>query len=293
MGLPTGENTADISGFASRVIENNLSDGTIALFVQGCGGDINPIGYKEIHQPRNAEPLGNMLGLSVLQAVRKIKCADGKSFKVHNEKLGLPRADFTKRIDAMTLEQAKLLKSLQGTTLNLRTFLELVNKHGTTAEFPSYYSHRYMHEKKLGRDDLLRLDKSNRDNMKAYIQNIRTMEELTRLQTNLALLRKHQERNRLAGMKPLQVEMVGLRIGDFVLITFPGELTVEIGLNIKKASPHKHTFVAGYTNGYIYYTPTAKQLQNVGGAQEDSDCLLAPEWEKLFYEKVTKMLKDL
>jgi hypothetical protein len=78
-----------------------------------------------------------------------------------------------------------------------------------------------------------------------------------------------------------------------VLVTFPGELTVEIGLNIKKATPHKTTFVAGYTNGYIYYTPTAKQLQNVGGAQEDSDCLLAPEWEKLFENKVASMLKSL
>ena len=87
--------------------------------------------------------------------------------------------------------------------------------------------------------------------------------------------------------------MCGLRVGDFVLVTFPGELTVEIGLNVKKAAPHKTTFVAGYTNGYIYYTPTAKQLQNVGGAQEDSDCLLAPEWEQLFYDKVAEMLKKL
>ena len=36
------------------------------------------------------------------------------------------------------------------------------------------------------------------------------------------------------------------------------------------------TFVAGYTNGYIYYTPSARQMENAGGAQEDSDCLLAP-----------------
>ena len=36
-----------------------------------------------------------------------------------------------------------------------------------------------------------------------------------------------------------------------------------------------------------------KQLQNVGGAQEDSDCLLAPEWEQLFYDKVAEMLKKL
>src|SRR6185369_7671110 len=117
--------------------------------------------------------------------------------------------------------------------------------------------------------------------------------QLTRVQTNLALLRKHDATNRAAGRKPLEVELVGVRVGDFVLITFPGELTVEIGLNVKKSSPHKTTFVAGYTNGYIYYTPTAKQLQNVGGAQEDSDCLLAPEWEKLFMDKVAGILKRL
>ena len=120
-----------------------------------------------------------------------------------------------------------------------------------------------------------------------------TMEKLTRVQTNLALLRKHQETNLAAGRKPMEVEMAAVRVGDFVLITFPGDLTVEIGLNVKKTSPHPNTFVAGYTNGYIYYTPTAKQLQNVGGAQEDSDCLLAPEWEKIFYDKVTAMLKKL
>jgi len=293
MGLPNGQNTADIVGFASKVIEDNLSDGTIALFVQGCAGDINPVLYKDVNQPRNAEPLGNMLGLSVLNAVRKIKCVEGGPLKVLPEKLGLPRADNTKRIDAMLLEQAKLLKSLHGTSLNLRTFIPLAVKYNAAPEFPSYYSHRYLHEKKLGRDDLTRLDEANRKDMKAYMDNIYIMEQLTRLQTNLALLRKHHETNRLAEMKPLEVEVVGLRVGDFVLITFPGELTVEIGLNIKKASPHKHTFVAGYTNGYIYYTPTAKQLENVGGAQEDSDCLVAPAWQKLFEDRVAQMLKKL
>ena len=107
------------------------------------------------------------------------------------------------------------------------------------------------------------------------------------------MYRKHNETNLAAGRKPLEAEIMGLRVGEFVLITFPGELTVEIGLNVKKTSPHKNTFVAGYTNGYIYYTPTAKQLQNRGGAQEDSDCLLAPEWQKQFEDKVLQMLNGL
>jgi hypothetical protein len=293
MGVLGDGNTADIVGFASKVIEDNLSDGTVALFVQGCGGDINPVRYKDVHQPRHAEPLGNALGLSVLQAVRKIKCDATAPLVVLNEKLDLPRADHADRIDSLVAEQAQLLKSLKGTSLNLKTFLELADKYNLSKEFPSYYSHLYFTEKAQGRDDLLKLDADNRRKLQAYVENLMTMEKLTRVQTNLALLQKHQITNRAAGRKPLQVEVAGLRVGDFVLVTFPGELTVEIGLNVKKTSPHKSTFVAGYTNGYIYYTPTAKQLENVGGAQEDSDCLVAPEWEKLFYAKVAELLKKL
>jgi hypothetical protein len=143
------------------------------------------------------------------------------------------------------------------------------------------------------RDDLRKLDAENRANLRAYIENIHTMEQLTRTQTNLVLLRKHQADNVAAGKRTIDIEMLGLRIGDFVLVTFPGELTVEIGLGIKQKSPHEKTFVAGYTNGYIYYAPTAKQLMNVGGAQEDSDCILAPEWQKLFEEKVAEILKKM
>jgi len=293
MGVPNGGNTADITGFASKVIENNLSDGTIALFIQGCGGDINPISYKEAHSPRSAEPLGNMLGLSALEGIRKIKTGVSPQLTVINEKLQLPRANLADRIDTLQAEQTKLLRSLQGTSLNLKTFIPLLVKYELDSDFPSYSSHRYLHEKKLGQEDMKALDAANRRNLKAYIENIHVMEALTRNQTNLALLKKHDAANLAAGRKPMDVEVVGMRIGEFVLITFPGELTVEIGLGIKKISPHKHTFVAGYTNGYIYYSPTAKQLQNVGGAQEDSDCRLAPEWQKLFEDTVAELLKKL
>lgn len=293
MGVPSGGNTADLTGFASKVVEDNLGEGSLALFVQGCGGDINPVLYKDVSLPRSAEPLGNMLGLSVLDAVRKIKTNSGGELKIINEKIQLPRADNTERIDRLLAEQNQLLKSLQGTSLNLKTFMELTMKYQLAGEFPSADSHHYLSDKLKGRNDFDKLDELNRKHMKQYLDNIMVMEKLTRVQTNLSLLRKHQETNLAAGRKPLEVEMAGVRVGDFVLVTFPGELTVEIGLNVKKNSPHRNTFVAGYTNGYIFYSPTAKQLQNVGGAQEDSDCLLAPEWEKIFYTKVAEMLKKL
>ena len=78
--------------------------------------------------------------------------------------------------------------------------------------------------------------------MQAYIDNIYIMEQLTRVQTNLALLRKHQADNLASPKRTLEVELLGVRIGDFVLVTFPGELTVQIGLNIKQKSPHELTF---------------------------------------------------
>ncbi len=292
-GVPNKANTADMTGFSSQVIEDNLSDGTVALFVQGCGGDINPISYKDTHHPRNAESLGNLLGLSTLKAARKIECRADSRLVVKSETLELPRADVAQKIVALEAEQDRLVQSLRGTSLNLKTFLPLVVKYRLAEDFPSYYSHRYLHDEALGRDDYQKLDAENRSNMASYIRNILTMEQLSRNQTNLALLRKHQAQNLAAEKREIDVELVTMRIGDFVMTTFPGELTVRIGLSIKKASAHEHTFVAGYTNGYIYYAPTTEQLQNVGYAQEDSDCILAPGWREIYEAKVVELLEGI
>ena len=292
-GVPGGANTADIVGFASKVIEENLSEDTLALFLQGCGGDINPAFYKDVDHPRSAEPLGTMLGLSTLKAVRQIECADNANLNWINATITLPRGDRTDQIAHLEDKLRQLLAQLQGTSLNLKTFLPLLIKYNLAEDFPSYYSHAYLHDDSLGRGDLRELDAENRRNIDAYLKNIYTMEEITRVQTNLALLRKHQAELVAAGKRTIDVELIGFRIGDFVMVTFPGELTVPIGLKIKEASPHALTFVAGYTNGYIYYSPTAEQLLNVGGAQEDSDCILAPEWEEIFATKVAEMLGEL
>ena len=135
-GVPSGGNTADIIGFASKVIEENMSDGTMALFLQGCGGDINPIFYKDVDHPRSAEPLGNMLGLSTLRATRKITCRDDTRFTVLNETIALPRGDRTARIYSLEAQQKELLGSLRGTSLNLKTFLPLVVKYNLSTRIP-------------------------------------------------------------------------------------------------------------------------------------------------------------
>jgi len=292
-GVPSQGNTADLSGLAATAIEETLGNDCLALFVQGCGGDINPILYKDVENPHNAQTLGNQLALSTLKAVKTISTVAKAPLQIHNETLMLPRANFSQRIILMKAERERLLNSLHGTNLNLKTFLPLIIKYHVSDEFPAYYSHRYLHEEQLGREDLKKHDAVIRNDLDSYIQNIYTTEKLTRVQTNLRLLHKHQTDFVDAGQKDLEVELIGLRIGDFRMITFPGELTVQIGLNIKKAVPHEHTFVAGYTNGYIYYAPTAEQLENHGHAQEDCDTLLAPEWQPIFEHKAAEILKAL
>ncbi|NOY30328.1 MAG: hypothetical protein GXP28_09170 [Planctomycetes bacterium] len=292
-GVPSMGNTADLSGLAATAIEETLGNDCLALFVQGCGGDINPVLYKDVENPHDAQTLGNQLALSTLKAIKAISTIAEAPLQVHNETLKLPRANFSQRIVRMKTERERLLSSLHGTSLNLKTFLPLVVKYNVSGQFPSYYSHRYLHENQLGRKDLQKHDALNRRNLASYIQNIHTMEQLTRVQTNLRLLHLHQTDFVDAGERDLEVELIGLRIGDFRMVTFPGELTVQIGLNIKEASPHEHTFVAGYTNGYIYYAPTTEQLQNPGNAQEDCDTLLAPEWQPIFEQKAAEILMGL
>ena len=292
-GVPTGANTADITGFASEVIEDNLGDGVVALFLQGCAGDINPAFYKTVFWPRDAQILGQRLGLSVLKAARKIRCRPDTRLRAIHRVLALPRADDTRRIAALERRRQQLVESLNGTSLNLKTYVQLAALHGLAPKYPSYYAHEYLREKGERRPVLARLDAENRRLMAAYERNVHIMEEITRINTNLRLLRKHHRRAAAQGHAPIPAEIIAARIGDFVLVTFPGELTVQIGLNLKKASPHPHTFVAGYTNGYLYYAPTADQLANRGGAQEDSDCLLAPAWQQLFESRALAMLKSL
>lgn len=291
MGLPDGGNGADLSGYAAETIEANLGDGSAtALFLQGCGGDINPVLYKSVDLPRDGRSLGMRLGLSALSGLRAIETAAEAPLSIASETLTLPRADHAPRMAEMEKEIDALTAALKGTTLNFETFLPLYVKYHLNSDYPSEVAGRYLQEELLGRNDWKSQDAANRAAMDAYLRNIRTMEELTRKQINRDLLSRHQARRAELG-ETVTAEVVGLRVGDFRLVTFPAEVTVQIGLGLKERSPHPLTFVSGYTNGYLYYAPTLEQAKNRGNAQEDSDCLLAPEWQGMFEEAALRLLK--
>lgn len=55
---------------------------------------------------------------------------------------------------------------------------------------------------------------------------------------------------------PLEVEVQTIAFSDgLAIVSLPGEIFVELGLALKKASPFKHTFIAELANGSIGYIP--------------------------------------
>ena len=81
-----------------------------------------------------------------------------------------------------------------------------------------------------------------------------------------------------SGKRTIDVEMVGLRVGDCPTYV-SGELTVQIGLNLKTQS-HLSPRSSRATPTGTSTTPT-QVTRIIGGAQED-DCILAPDWQLQF-----------
>ncbi len=188
-------------------------------------------------------------------------------------------------------EQASLLKSLRGTSLNLKTFVPLYVRHLMDPEHPLDYKYRYLQSESIGEDEFTNIDNQNRSHLAKYVRNIQSMEKLARIQDKIATLRRHQKINHDSGEETVTTEVQGIRIGDFVLVSSPTEMLSTVGMNVKNASPFEHTFVAAYSNGYIHYGPPASEYPM--GGYEVTECLLDPEWQALYESKAAEVLKAL
>lgn len=74
-----------------------------------------------------------------------------------------------------------------------------------------------------------------------------------------------QESVRLAESAPtVLIKLQTIAIGELAIVTVPCEVFAGIGLDIKRRSPFKTTFVIGLANGYNGYLPSPKQHE-LGG----------------------------
>jgi hypothetical protein len=287
---PWRQVSAQFPGFAAKVIEDNLP-GATALFLQGAGGDVTEVLYKDVNHARNSQPLGEMLGLSTLQALREIETGPA-ALKAITEQTKFPRrTDVPERVAELKEEQAGLLRSLRGTSLNFRTFLPLYLKHSLNPEFPADYAYRYMQEAATGRAELLGLDEENSERIGKYLSNIKAMERLAHIEDSIETLLHHKGLNDASGEETIDAEVQGIRIGDAVLITCPAEALTEIGLNVKRSSPHERTFMAAFSNGYMHYGAPADYYDK--GGYEVTECLLGAEWQEIYERTAAEILQAL
>ena len=265
-----GSITANIPAYASKLIEDTLGHGCMAFFIQGAAGDVIDVNFKDFSRSRDIKALGVMLGESTLKAYKDIR-PENAELKIISETISVPRrTDIPEKVASLKQEQDELLRSLAGTTLNFKSFLSL-----------------YQSDTKIDPG----MDALNQNNINKYLKNINAMEKLARIQDKISTLEKHQRINAESGEKNIDMELQAIRIGDCVIVSSSAELLTEIGLNIKKASPYKHTFVAAYSNGYVHYGAPAADYDK--GGYEVTECLLAPEWQEIFETKVKELINKI
>ncbi|MEP0844642.1 MAG: neutral/alkaline non-lysosomal ceramidase N-terminal domain-containing protein [Phycisphaerae bacterium] len=97
---------------------------------------------------------------------------------------------------------------------------------------------------------------------------------------------------RLLGRSTLTVDVQAVRISDDVaIVTLPGEIFVELGLAIKKASPFKTTFVIELANAGIHYVPTRRAFAE--GGYETVNCIIEPGGGEKLVEAAIRLLEEL
>jgi len=74
----------------------------------------------------------------------------------------------------------------------------------------------------------------------------------------------HAMKAALLPKREIEAELQAIALDDTLIIGLPGEIFVQIGLNLKNRSRFNHTFVIGYANGNIGYIPTEKALREGG-----------------------------
>lgn len=113
-------------------------------------------------------------------------------------------------------------------------------------------------------------------------------EELARRKT-IYTLKSASSVIELPGKKEnMSCEMQALRVGDFLLLTIPGEPMVEYGFQIEKAIADRAVpIVIGYANGHLGYICTAEAHQD--GGYEPGNSPLLPEAEPLIVAEIGRL----
>ncbi len=93
----------------------------------------------------------------------------------------------------------------------------------------------------------------------------------------------------------LETEVQALALGDTVFVTAPGELFVEFGLEVKKRSSFKHTFIVELANDYVGYIATREAFKQGGYEVADRSRHIKLDLEagEIWQETALKLIENL
>jgi len=94
----------------------------------------------------------------------------------------------------------------------------------------------------------------------------------------------------LAG-RPIATEVQVIAVGPIAFVGVPGELFVELGLQIQQASPFPHTFIVELANDAIGYIPTKAAFAE--GGYEPTSARFSPGGGELIVAKAIELLRQL
>lgn len=91
-----------------------------------------------------------------------------------------------------------------------------------------------------------------------------------------------------------QTTLTVIRLGEVALVGIPGEMYARLGLDLRRRSPFRHTFLIGLANEEIGYLPDRKAYDD-GGYQTwvGQHCAVAPGTGEAMVEQALAMLDEL
>ena len=254
--------SADFPGPAREVLERNL--GGLALFLQGCGGNINPrvgIGY-EVDCRDTKNRVGLELGGEALKVAARIRTNTraGERRPLGN----VPNILFTpwEPVDGPTCTHLAAAE----TTVTL-DYVELPPLDRGAGERRAWEA--AVEDGRAGR----------------------TLDWELRVAVKMEAWAKRLLAAVEAGGATFDLGLHAIRVNDIVIAGMNVETFFETGLGIREGSPLPDTFVLGYTNGSMAYLPRAEDHPD-GGWKLDERYALPDQIPQFYPGQVTALHPD-
>lgn len=288
VGYADNQPTANYPGIAERFIEEHT--GAMAMMLQTTGGDVMEIDYKDYFRPKDCTKAGLALGQTVVRAMREIETNESSLSSFTVRKAFPIRKDLPEAIEKVKKQQLELCEKLADSPYNFKNFLPIYMKYMICPEYPLDHKYVYLKEEELRVTQLKDQDNLNRHYIQRYLENIETMERLTKLSAELGTMQWHQNRIEELGKEAMEEDVTGIRLGDILILSAPFEPLTKVGACIKELSDVA-IFFASYSNGYMHYGATEDKYHK--GGYETCECFLDKTWLSVYLDAVREIIKGL